>query len=278
VATCVGDGWVSGVDPSSGALRRLPAVTVGGVEVVSSSLSGVLLALWSDLELERVVADRGAGLALWFVNASSIAHAQKDESYFRLLSGHGGIALPDGWPVAWVVSRRSGGVGEQVRGPSFFPAALGAGRERGVKHYLFGGSPDTLSLLCARIEKQFPGVAVAGSESPPFRELATAEREEVFARISASGAELVWVGLGSPKQDYWAEQIAARCGVIACGVGAAFDFLAGTREEAPLAVRRMGLEWMFRLVSEPRRLWRRYLFGNMRFIFSIIAPRNARRR
>jgi N-acetylglucosaminyldiphosphoundecaprenol N-acetyl-beta-D-mannosaminyltransferase len=200
-----------------------------------------------------------------FVNAYTVALADTQPQYAALLNS--GLCFTDGMPVAWVGRRAYGLRAEQwprVYGPDVMEAVL----ERGLSHYLLGGSPQTLEALQEVIAQRWPQATVAGAESPPFRPLTPAERQEQDARIAASGADLVWVGLGTPKQDWEAARITASTGTTTLAVGAAFDFIAGTKPQAPQWMQQAGLEWAFRLGSEPRRLARRYLWGNPRFLLA----------
>lgn len=200
-----------------------------------------------------------------FVNAYTVALADTQPQYAALLNS--GLCFTDGMPVAWVGRRAYGLSAEQwprVYGPDVMEAVL----ERGLSHYLLGGSPHTLAALQDQIAQRWPQATVAGAESPPFRPLTRAERQDQDARIRASGADLVWVGLGTPKQDWEAARITASTGKTTLAVGAAFDFLAGTKAQAPDWMQQSGLEWAFRLGSEPRRLARRYLWGNPRFLLA----------
>jgi N-acetylglucosaminyldiphosphoundecaprenol N-acetyl-beta-D-mannosaminyltransferase len=218
---------------------------------------------------------RKVPLAYRFVNAYSLALADKDRRYHALLADHG-VNLPDGMPVAWMLRRLGGPSCTQVRGPSFFTACLDRGRTYGLRHYFLGATPEVLACLEASVRRTFPGVAVVGVDSPPFRPLTTTERQQQDDRIRSAEPHVVWVGLGTPKQDFEAQRICDELEMCTAGVGAAFDFLAGTKREAPALLTRVGLEWVFRLVTEPRRLWRRYLFGNARFL--AIVARDWKRR
>jgi N-acetylglucosaminyldiphosphoundecaprenol N-acetyl-beta-D-mannosaminyltransferase len=133
--------------------------------------------------------------------------------------------------------------------------------------YFFGSSPDTLEALDQRLSVAFPSLIVGGYESPPFRPLTPQEDADAVARINASGAGLVFVGLGCPKQELWMQAHRGRINAVMLGVGAAFDFHAGTVSRAPAWMRHNGLEWLHRLASEPRRLWRRYLVTNTLFVW-----------
>jgi N-acetylglucosaminyldiphosphoundecaprenol N-acetyl-beta-D-mannosaminyltransferase len=200
-----------------------------------------------------------------FVNAYTVALADTQPQYAALLNS--GLCFTDGMPVAWVGRRAYGLSADQwsrVYGPDVMEAVL----ERGLSHYLLGGSTHTLAALQEQIAHRWPQATVVGAQSPPFRTPTRAERQDQDARILASGADLVWVGLGTPKQDWEAARITASTGKTTLAVGAAFDFLAGTKPQAPKWMQQAGLEWAFRLGSEPRRLARRYLWGNPRFLLA----------
>jgi N-acetylglucosaminyldiphosphoundecaprenol N-acetyl-beta-D-mannosaminyltransferase len=210
------------------------------------------------------------GRHVHLLNAYSLALADRDPSFRGVISGDA-INFPDGRPLSWAsrLQRHDPGL-QQVRGPGLFLHVLEAGRAAGVRHYLLGSTPEVLDLLRGRIETDFPGVLLVGCESPPFREVSAEELAERDRRIVDSGADIVWVGLGTPKQDFEAQRIAATLPVMAVAVGAAFDFAAGTVKEAPAWMSPVGLEWAYRLATEPKRLWRRYVFGNPRFIRAVI--------
>jgi N-acetylglucosaminyldiphosphoundecaprenol N-acetyl-beta-D-mannosaminyltransferase len=160
--------------------------------------------------------------------------------------------------------------------------ALSRSANRGWRHYLYGSTPETLDTLKARIAEFAPDAEIVGSYSPPFRPATPEEDAADAARILAAGANVVWVGLGMPKQELWMYRIADQLpGTVVLGVGAAFDFLAGITKQAPPWMQRAGLEWLFRLSQEPRRLWRRYIWNNPAFALlaarQILATRLRRR-
>lgn len=211
--------------------------------------------------------------AVHFANAYTIALADSDLEYAALFNRPTALNFTDGVPVAWV-GRRAYGLSAQdwprVYGPDVMQAVFDRGH--GIRHFLLGGSPQTLEALRAAVSIRWPEAEVVGAESPPFRPLTSEEQQEQDERILNSGADLVWVGLGTPKQDFEAARLAESVGIVALAVGAAFDFLAGTKPQAPPWVQRSGIEWAYRFASEPRRLARRYLWGNPRFL--IAAARN----
>lgn len=236
-------------------------IAVGGVPFTITSFS----------EAARLLAKpwpAGSGCAVRLANAFCVATASIDVRYETLLNGDG-INLPDGWPVYWIMRLKCGYERvrpERIRGPSLFKEVLRLSQAEDGSHFFLGGSKETLELLQLRVRDAYPGIVIAGVYSPPFVS-PSSETLEVWADlIKASGATIAWIGLGSPKQDFVSQTLACLSGIPCIGVGAAFDFTAGTQPEAPVFMQQCGLEWIFRLRSEPRRLWRRYLFGNLHFL------------
>ncbi|MCB0918898.1 MAG: WecB/TagA/CpsF family glycosyltransferase [Actinobacteria bacterium] len=218
------------------------------------------------------------GVSIHFANAYTIALADEDSSYRSLLNGAQSIVFPDGTPVVWagkLLERDPGVVWNRVYGPDVMTDLLRRSNhiESPVKHYLLGGSDETLAALVAHIRTTYPLARIAGTASPPFRKLSTQERRDQDARIIESGATCVWVGLGTPKQDWEAARLAAEVGMPVFAVGAAFDFLSGSKRQAPVWMQQSGLEWAFRMATEPRRLAKRYMWGNPKFVQSVLKHR-----
>ena len=212
---------------------------------------------------------RSEGAHVHLANAYSIALADKDPATREAFSGDA-INFADGKPLTWFSKIRGHRPAvRQVRGPQLFRDVFDRGREHGLKHYLLGSTNETLLKLKFELEDQFPGVEIVGMASPPFRTLSPAEVDAQDSEIKESGAHVVWVGLGTPKQDFEVARLANSLPVVAVAVGAAFDFVAKTVAEAPSWIGAIGFEWLYRFASEPRRLWRRYLFGNVRFVWSL---------
>lgn len=214
-----------------------------------------------------------SGLAVHFANAYSVAIADTDPHYAAVLADPESATFSDGVPITWVGRRAYPQVAaswQRVYGPDVMEGVLQrcADEELAISHYLLGGSPETLRALESAIARRWPRVKVVGAESPPFRPMTDKEQAEQEGRIRDSGATMVWVGLGTPKQDFAVAQLARRSPATFLAVGAAFDFLAGSKPQAPLWMQRSGTEWAFRLVKEPRRLARRYLWGNPRFLLA----------
>lgn len=179
------------------------------------------------------------------------------------------LVTPDGMPVVWAL-RLLGHSAERVYGPDLMQAVCQRSLAEGWRHYFYGGAPGVPELLAAALQKKFIGLRVAGLESPPFRMLTAEEDATMVNRLNESGAQIVWVGLGSPKQDVWMfEHRSQLTAPVLIAVGAAFDLYAGRMRQAPRWMQRSGLEWVFRLGSEPGRLWRRYLIYNPKFVFNV---------
>jgi N-acetylglucosaminyldiphosphoundecaprenol N-acetyl-beta-D-mannosaminyltransferase len=222
-----------------------------------------------DSAVDEVIrrATAGEPTAVHFANAYTLALADADLEYAALFNGPTAINFTDGVPVAWVGRRAYGLSAEQwprVYGPDVMLAVLDRGTSLG--HYLLGGSEETLAALKRVIARRFPTARIVGAESPAFRALSDAEVAAQDSRIRQSGAQVVWVGLGTPKQDWEVARLSEELPVVALAVGAAFDFLAGTKSQAPMLMQSTGTEWLYRLASEPRRLAKRYLWGNPRFL------------
>ena len=220
----------------------------------------------------------GQGRAVHLCNAYTLSLAVRDPEFRALLSA-ADLNFADGHPVAAVGRRRGHAeMDTRVYGPDLMLAVLDAGRAHHLRHYLYGGTADVLRDLQERLERRFPGLIVVGSESPPFRELTAAESVAMARRIRAARADIVWVGLGTPRQDQFVATYAPTLRSTLVAVGAAFDFHAGHKRQAPTWMQRAGLEWLFRLLAEPRRLWRRYVVGNPVFVFGIARDAIANRR
>ncbi|MGE0700574.1 MAG: WecB/TagA/CpsF family glycosyltransferase [Hyphomicrobiaceae bacterium] len=201
----------------------------------------------------------------------NVMRAQTDSNHMRALR-RADMILADGVPLVWVSRLRGeSGVG-RVPGPDLLSAVCERSIKEGWSHNFYGGAEGVAGKLGERLAARYPGLDIAGTDCPPFRPMSNAEVERDIARINESGADVVWVGLGCPKQEIWMLENAARLeGRIVIGVGAAFDFHSGRVVRAPLWMREHGLEWLHRLMSEPRRLWRRYLVLAPKFVAMSLA-------
>jgi N-acetylglucosaminyldiphosphoundecaprenol N-acetyl-beta-D-mannosaminyltransferase len=217
----------------------------------------------------REFAQTGGGRAVHLCNAWTLALARSDGTLAEALN-RGDLNLPDGMPLAWV-GRRAGfaHMRRHVRGTDLLLATARAGRTSALRHYLYGSTPDIAAAAGARLASLAPDIEIVGVESPPFRPLTTLEEVELVERVHQARPHVVWVGLGTPLQDLFVDRFRDRLGVTLIAVGAAFDFVAGAKPEAPTWAQEFGLEWAFRLAAEPRRLWRRYLVGNASFLAGV---------
>jgi exopolysaccharide biosynthesis WecB/TagA/CpsF family protein len=178
------------------------------------------------------------------------------------------IVAPDGQPVRWALNRFHGtALSDRCYGPTLMLRLCEAAAKQDVGVYLYGSTPQVIQSLSQRLASIIPALRIVGTESPPFRPLTSEEDASVVERINSSGAGLVFLGLGCPRQDIFASEHRDRIHAVQMCVGAAFDFHAGTKPQAPSWMQRRGLEWLFRLITEPRRLWRRYLVTNSIFLW-----------
>jgi N-acetylglucosaminyldiphosphoundecaprenol N-acetyl-beta-D-mannosaminyltransferase len=208
-------------------------------------------------------------------NVHSVVTARQDTEFARVVR-EADMATPDGAPVAWLM-RKLGAPGQQrINGPDLMWRYCAQAAKREESIYLYGGQQHTLDVLLRRLLHEFPGLKIAGAYSPPFRPLSVEEDRQVVDTINASGAGTVWVSLGCPKQEQWMAAHRGRINAVMIGVGAAFDYHAGTIKRAPPWMQKNGLEWLHRLASEPQRLWRRYLVTNSLFIWFAVRQLLAR--
>ena len=201
----------------------------------------------------------------------TVMECQRDETMRRAVNS-AGLATPDGMPLVWLSRWRGQAAVSRVYGPDLMLALCKLSAERGYSHYFYGGTAEVLHLLAERLPLRFPGLDVVGAYSPPFHPLTAVEDAQIVEQINQAAPDIVWVGLGTPKQDLWMaahrQQLTAP---VLIGVGAAFDFHTGRIPQAPPWMQRAGLEWLFRLWQEPRRLWYRYLVYNPLFILLVLA-------
>jgi N-acetylglucosaminyldiphosphoundecaprenol N-acetyl-beta-D-mannosaminyltransferase len=210
----------------------------------------------------------GESHVVHFIPADPTVRARADLSYRNILN-EGDLNVPDGMAVVWamrLIDRRT----KRLPGSDAMLEACNWSQENGYGHFFYGGKPHILNDLQAELEQLFPEMQVVGTESPPFRTLSKAEIEKTANVMRQSGAQFVWVGLGTPKQDLVAAELRkySAAPVVLC-VGAAFDFVARAKSRAPNWMQGLGLEWLFRLVSEPSRLWKRYMIGNPKFVAGV---------
>ncbi len=199
-----------------------------------------------------------------------VMESQRDEE-LRRIHNQAGLVTPDGMPLVWISHLKGFRHVERVYGPDLMLALCAYSVPRGYRHFFYGGAKGVPEQLAVVLQKRFPGLQVVGTHSPPFRPLTPEEDKQVVAMINAVNPDIVWIGLSTPKQERWMAEHRARLRApVLIGVGAAFDFLTGRKPQAPRWMQRAGLEWLFRLFTEPRRLWRRYLINNPLFVSLVV--------
>jgi N-acetylglucosaminyldiphosphoundecaprenol N-acetyl-beta-D-mannosaminyltransferase len=202
-----------------------------------------------------------------------VMESQGDAELLRI-HNESGLTTPDGMPMVWAARHAGAKNTQRVYGPDLMLAVCERAAQRGWGCFLYGATDEVLDQLRTNLSDRFPGLSIVGTHSPPFRPLTPEEDAAVIREINDSGAQIVWVGLSTPKQERWMASHVGRVNAPALfGVGAAFDIHAGNLKQAPRWMQRSGLEWLFRLASEPRRLWRRYAVNNPRFVLAITRRR-----
>lgn len=189
----------------------------------------------------------------------------------RRIHNAAGLVTPDGMPLVWLSRLMGFRQVERVYGPDLMLAVCERSVSRGHSHFFYGGAPGVAEQLASRLQSRFPGLQVAGVHSPPFRALSPEEDDVVVGLVNAAAPDIVWVGISTPRQECWMSEHRGRLNApVLIGVGAAFDIHAGSMRQAPRWMQKSGLEWSFRLASEPRRLWRRYLINNPWFLWLVL--------
>lgn len=200
----------------------------------------------------------------------SVMDCQRDPD-LRRIQNASGMTTPDGMPLVWLSRLHGYRYVDRVYGPDLMLASCQHSVDTGHRHFFYGGAEGVPEKLAVTLRARFPGLQVAGTYSPPFRPLSPEEDDEVVQMINDSAPDIVWVGLGSPKQERWMATHVGRLNApVLIGVGAAFDFHTGRKPQAPLWMQRSGLEWFFRLLTEPRRLWKRYIISNPLFVTLVL--------
>jgi N-acetylglucosaminyldiphosphoundecaprenol N-acetyl-beta-D-mannosaminyltransferase len=234
-----------------------------GVKVSALNLDLAVHTIWD------MVRGRGRGY-ICVAPVSTIVDARRDPEYRKVVN-QAALVTPDGIPVVWLGRRKGFREVSRTYGPDLMTRLCTTEDGRGLKHFFYGGTSEVCDRLVQRLEEKFPDIIVAGTFAPEFMPAAEVVPDRVRLLINAARPDILWVALGAPKQDFWMALNRPLLDVpVMIGVGAAFDFLAGVKPQAPGWMQRIGLEWLFRLCAEPRRLWKRYLVGNSLFIWWLL--------
>lgn len=244
--------------------RKFPFFHVLGVRIAAVQIPHVVA------HIESCILQRASCRYIAVTDMHSLMEAQHRVGFKAILNS-ASLAVPDGFPLVWLGRRKGFPLRRRVYGPELMESFCRATAAQGYRHFFYGGAPGVAEALGARLAARFPGLQVAGCFCPPFRPQTPQEDAATVAIINASRADVVWVGLGAPKQERWMFEHHSALNVpVLIGVGAAFDFHTGKVAQAPPWMRDHGLEWLFRLSCEPRRLWRRYLIHGTQFVALVL--------
>jgi N-acetylglucosaminyldiphosphoundecaprenol N-acetyl-beta-D-mannosaminyltransferase len=215
------------------------------------------------------IARRGECRTIAVTGMHGIMEAHHDHGFKNILN-RSTLVVPDGMPLVWLARLKGNKLKRRVYGPELMTAFCKISAQKGCRHFLYGGAPGVAEKLAEELASQFPGLVIAGTYSPPFRPLTSTEDEEVIKQISAASPDVLWVGLSTPKQERWMDSHQNLLNIpVLVGVGAAFDIHSRLKKQAPAWMREHGLEWVFRLLQEPRRLWRRYVLYGSEFLLYV---------
>ncbi len=204
------------------------------------------------------------GKYICFSNVHTTVTAYKDPAYLAIQNGSV-FTFPDGSPIAKVQIRQGYDSARRVAGPDFMDAMFRFTQNTGIRHYFYGSTQQTLDLLTKNLQQQYPGLQIAGTYSPPFRDLTEGEDQKILEMMRSAKADIYWIGLGAPKQEIWMANHKDQLPGVMVGVGAGFNFYAGNIKRAPKWMQKAGLEWLYRLTQDPKRLFKRYLLTNIEF-------------
>jgi N-acetylglucosaminyldiphosphoundecaprenol N-acetyl-beta-D-mannosaminyltransferase len=220
-------------------------------------------------QIHRWIAERQCNYVC-ITGVHGVMESQRDP-HLKRIHNSAGMVTPDGMPMVWINRARGNSHVQRVYGPDLMREICKVGVEKGHKHFLYGGAEGVAEKLAAKLGDEYPGIQVVGTHTPPFRALSDQEDHGVVQMINHSGADVVWVGLSTPKQEYWMSRHLGRIhSPVMVGVGAAFDFIAGVKSQAPRWIRNNGFEWLYRMCTEPRRLGKRYLVNNPMFCWNML--------
>ena len=242
--------------------EQIPTCNILGVEIAAINMDWLL-----DFTEENIKDLSGDYMCV--ANVHTTVTAYEDPEY-RAIQNGGIMAIPDGGPLSSVGRRRGHPHMERVTGPDYMDRIMRISVEKGYRHFFYGSTERVLEKMEVNLRERYPGLRITGMCSPPFRPMTSEEDRTLVERINGAGADLIWVGLGAPKQERWMAAHQGRINGFMVGVGAGFDYLAGDIRRAPGWMQAMDLEWLYRLLQDPKRLFRRYWHTNMKFIWETV--------
>lgn len=244
--------------------KEIQKVNILGVKVSAINMN-------TALDTIRRWIDGGQQHYICVTPVHALMDFRRDPELLRIVN-QSGLTTPDGMPLVWVLKLMGSQHVERVYGPDLMLEVCRMSQGTGYRHYFYGGAEGVPEKLSQNLSEKFPDLDIAGTYSPPFRPLSADEDTSIVEKINKADPDIIWVGLGAPKQELWmAEHMDRLNASVLIGVGAAFDFHAGLKKQAPAWMQRCGLEWFFRLITEPKRLWKRYAVNNPLFLLLLLA-------
>lgn len=240
--------------------KTIPVCEIMGVRIAAINMGWLLK--FTDEHIKELSGDY-----MCVSNVHTTVMSYEDERY-RAVQNNGIMAIPDGGPLSTVGRKRGHEMMVRTTGPSYMGEIFKVSAEKGYRHYFYGSTDETLEKLHQELTKQYPGLQIAGMYSPPFRPTSEEEDAVIIERINETKPDFVWIGLGAPKQEKWMAAHQGRVEGFMVGVGAGFDYFAGNIERAPEWMQKHNLEWVYRLIQDPKRLFKRYMITNTKFIWN----------
>lgn len=241
---------------------QIPTCNILGVEIAAINMDWLLQ--FTDKNIQRLSGDY-----MCISNVHTTVTAYEDSEYLAIQNG-GIMAVPDGGPLSTIGRKRGYKNMERTTGPSYMEEIFKISAKKKYRHYFYGSTNDTLKNLHQKLEEKYPGIQIVGMHSPPFRPLTVEEDQHIIQRINETKPDFVWIGLGAPKQEKWMANHQGQVKGFMVGVGAGFDYFAENISRAPQWMQKTNLEWFYRLLQDPKRLFCRYLRTNTRFIWHMI--------
>ena len=238
---------------------NIPTCNIMGVNIAAINME------WLKQYLKENLQDL-KGDYICVSNVHTTVTSYEDENY-RNIQNNALMAIPDGGPLSSIGRKRGFSSMDRTAGPSLMEEIF---KDKGYTHYFYGSTEDTLELLKKKLKEKYPNIKIAGMYSPPFRKLTKEEDEKVIEKINDCNPDFVWIGLGAPKQEIWMAEHQGKVNGLMIGVGAGFDYFAGNIKRAPLWMQKSNLEWLYRLIQDPKRLFKRYFVTNTKFIWHAV--------
>ncbi len=241
--------------------EEIPKYRILGVDIAATNMEQVL----------RLLVKEGRRLSGEYICVSNVHTTvmSYDNPQYCAIQNNAFLALPDGKPLSILCRKKGFCEAGRVTGPDLMLELLKMSAAEGYRHYFYGGSQETLDKMQKRLQAEFPQAIIAGMYSPPFRQLTKEENRRITEEINRAKPDFVWVGLGAPKQEIWMAEHKGKTAGLMIGVGAAFDYFAGNIIRAPAWMQKCCLEWLYRLLQEPGRLWKRYFVTNLKFLWLV---------